>query len=74
MSKIEQQQIHKISLKLKRDRPLDISEAEWKVYQNSLADKLNRLMLKTTRTEAKQSILGDAAVHTETDDKTASER
>lgn len=74
MSKIEQQQIHKISERLKSGRPLEISEAEWKVYQNSLADKLNRLMLKTTRTEAKQSILGDAAIHTENDEKVTSER
>ena len=74
LSKIEQQQIHKISEKLKSGMPLGINEDEWKIYQSSLADKLNRLMLKTTRTEAKQSILGDAAIHTETDEKTASER
>lgn len=74
MSKIEQQQIHKISERLKSGRPLGINEDEWKIYQSSLADKLNRLMLKTTRTEAKQSILGDAAISTETDEKTVSER
>lgn len=74
MSKIEQQQIHKISEKLKSGMPLGINEDEWKVYQSSLADKLNRLMLKTTRTEAKQSILGDAEISTENDEKTASER
>ena len=54
--------------------PLGINEDEWKIYQSSLADKLNRLMLKTTRTEAKQSILGDAEIHTENDEKTSSGR
>ena len=74
LSKIEQQQIHKISERLKSGRPLEISEAEWKIYQNSLADKLNKLMLKTTRTEIKQSILGDVETQAVETQKETSKR